>query len=116
VTSTGRCPTGLGLSFRTAFSGEESALGLPLLSGFARHGRFRLCLLFFPEFGVTGFPAVGDLGQELADDFDFAFGPEVKRHSAAGYRAGSRDFLGCDIATKRSLGNSKLPGRFSRRD
>ena len=36
-----------------------------------------LCLLFFPEFGVTGFPAVGDLGQELADVFYLFICPKI---------------------------------------
>ena len=51
-----------------------------LLLRFARlvwHSRPRLCFCFFTEFGVSGFPAVGDLGQELADVLDFGFGPGV---------------------------------------
>jgi hypothetical protein len=50
---------------------------LVLLFWFERHGRFGLCLLLCTKFLVAGFPAVGDLGQELTDVFDFFFGPGV---------------------------------------
>src|SRR5260221_3833413 len=39
------------------------------------HSRPRLCSLSCPQFLISGFPAVGDLGQEFADVFDFGFSP-----------------------------------------
>jgi len=41
-------------------------LGLRVLCGTASLA----VLLLFTEFGVSGFPAVGDLGHELANSFD----------------------------------------------
>ena len=82
-----------------------------LLFGFARHGRFRLCLLFLPEFLITRFSAIGDLRQELADVFDFGLGPEMNRHSATGRRLGGRYLPSRNIATERRL---RCPEFFSR--
>ena len=74
-----------------------------LLLWFARRGLFGLCLLFFTEFGVTGFPAVGDLGQELADVFDFGLGPRVHDKFAELDNFWSGHLPNCDVVAQ-SLG------------
>jgi hypothetical protein len=76
------------------------AVWLRLFLCFARRGRLGLCLLFFTELLVTGFPAVGDFGQELADMFDFFFGPGVVCSLACLQEAGGRDFFLLNVAGK----------------
>jgi len=67
------------------------------------HSRPRLCFLFFPKFGVAGFPAVGDLGQELADVFDFGERPEMcsKFPELNGFRRWN--FPGCHVTDQSSM-------------
>jgi len=78
------------------------------------HSRPRLSFLFFPEFGVTGFPAVGDLGQELADAFDFVEGPEVDSHPPGSHGFGSGNFPSRYVTAQGGVGGSKFLSRLPR--
>jgi hypothetical protein len=59
---------------------------------------------FFTEFGVSGFSAVGDLGQELTDSFDIFIGPRVNNGVASLDDPGNRYLTGFHIANQRSSG------------
>ena len=89
---------------------------LLLLLEFARHGRFGLCLLFFTEFGVTDFPAVGDLGQEFADVLNFFFGPGMQARFTDGKDCWGRNFLCSDVPAECHRVDAQLPGRLVRRE
>src|SRR5262249_13725255 len=58
--------------------------------------RLRFSSLFF----VTGFPAVGDLGQGLAEMFYLGFSPEMYGHATARGCLGFWDFASLDIAAQ----------------
>src|SRR5262249_14912456 len=79
------------------------------------HSRPRLCFLFCPEFGITGFPAVGDLGQELADVFDFGFGPNVDNATAHPDNFRSRNLPHRDIVSQSFVTDVQSPGCFASR-
>jgi hypothetical protein len=83
------------------------------LFGFARHGLFGLCLLFFSEFRVAGFPAVGDFRQELADVLDFSIGPEIYGDVARRDRLGDGDFSHAHVMAQCRVGYSQFPSRLA---
>ena len=87
-----------------------------LLLGFARRSFFGLCLFLFTEFGVTGFPAVGDLGQELADVLDFGVGPAMKFVGANVEHGWCWDFSISDVVRKRCEMYAQPFGGFAGRD
>ena len=91
--------------------GLRSVLVAP---GVARWLRFGLsCCWFFPFLLITGFPAVGDLRQELANLFNLFLGPEMYCHAAARGGFGCGYFPGSDVATQSYCTNPKLLGRLA---
>jgi hypothetical protein len=93
---------------RSVYKHRALPVRVLLLLRFARHGRFGLCLLFLPEFLVTGFPAVGDLGQELADVFDFGLGPDVNGALSLLHRLRSWNLSYDDIVRKSPIADSEF--------
>ena len=84
--------------------------------GLLWHSRPRLCFLFFARFGVTGFPAVGDLGQELADVFDLGEGPKMNAVAAQVDYFWSWDLAFVDVAAKSNGADSEQPRRLGSRE
>lgn len=72
-----------------------------------------LCCLFLPQFGITDFSAVGDLGQKLANVFYLFFSPCVMRALSRFEKLWSRDLFLFDVAGKSFESNAELLGRFT---
>jgi hypothetical protein len=93
-------------------SGEESA---PLLfasrSFLVRNSRF--LLLRLPLSLPPGLPAVGNLGQEFADMFDFILSPRVKGAFSSFEKLWGWHLLQLNVARKRLKSNSQPLGRFT---
>ena len=68
---------------------------------------------FFPLLLITGFPAVGDLGQELANVVYFLLCPEMYGDSATCGGLGLRDFSCLDIAAQSHRSNAEFLSRLT---
>jgi hypothetical protein len=91
---------------------KASLRGLLLLR-FARHRRFGLCFLFGPKLLVSGFSAVGDLGQKFADVFDFGVSPHVNDTASHGddFRRGDLSYR--DVVGQSVIVNAQFFCRFA---
>lgn len=98
---------------RSVFIAPGVPVGLFFLFGFARRSLFGLCLLFFTEFGVAGFPAIGNLGQELTDVFDFSFSPKMNRHAAARCRFGGWNLASLYVTNQGDARKTELLSRLT---
>ena len=78
--------------------------------GVARWLRFRPSFwLLLVLFLITGFPAVDDLWQELANLFNLLLSPTVYPHPFGLDKLGRRNLTGCDIAAQGCGINSEFP-------
>src|SRR5689334_10179017 len=80
---------------------------------FMWHSFFRLCFFFFTEFGITGFPAVGNLGQELADVFYFRVGPNLDCGYSGDLRLRVWNFSGLKVCCQCGVRDSQPFGCFA---
>ena len=80
------------------------------------HSRPRLCLLFLSQFLISGFPSVGDLGQELASLLNVGFGPEVNAALAQFDYFRSGKLAAGNVSAQSNRANSKRLGGFSGRN
>jgi len=61
---------------------------------------------------MPGFPAVGDLGQDLTDTFDIGVSPEIDGNISSGNGFGWLDFSRRNVRTQRCIWKPKFFGRL----